>query len=164
MNRMSRPIAVAAAAALLVTSLAAGALAQGGRGPRGEGHRGFGMGRGFAGLNLTDAQREQIRDIRQRHEAEMKEARAKVDTARAGHRQAVEAIPVDEGRIRATSQALAEAQADMAVLRARVHSEIFALLTPEQQAKAKELRAQRENRMKERRERMQQRREQRRQG
>jgi Spy/CpxP family protein refolding chaperone len=39
----------------------------------------------------------------------------------------------------------------MAILQARIHSEVWALLTPEQQAKAKELKAQRETRMKERR-------------
>lgn len=166
MNRIVRPIALTAGAALLVTGLATGAIAQGGRGPRGEGYRGLGMGGGrmAAELNLTDAQREQVRDVHQRHEAELKEARTKVMAARDAHRKAAQAIPVDEAQIRAMSQALAEAQADMTVLRARVHSEVFALLTPEQQAKAKELRAQRETRMKERRDRMQQRREQRRQG
>jgi Spy/CpxP family protein refolding chaperone len=71
---------------------------------------------------------------------------------------------VDEGLIRSTSQQLAEAQADMAVLRARVHSEIWTLLTPEQRKKAEELKAQRDARIKERQERREQRREQRRQG
>ena len=78
-------------------------------------------------------------------------------------REAATTMPVNEGLIRSTSQALAEAQTEMALAQARVHGEIWTLLTPEQQAKAKELRTQRENRMKERRERMQQRMQQRRQ-
>jgi Spy/CpxP family protein refolding chaperone len=41
------------------------------------------------------------------------------------------------------------------VLRARIHSEIWTVLTPEQQKKAQELKAQRDARMKERRERRQ---------
>jgi Spy/CpxP family protein refolding chaperone len=84
--------------------------------------------------------------------------------ARDEHRAAVETLPVDEARIRATSQALAEAQTEMSVLRARVRGEVWALLTPEQQTKAQELRQQRQERMKERRDRMQKRMEGRRQG
>ena len=56
----------------------------------------------------------------------------------------------DEAAIRARSADVAAIQADAAVLRARVHQEVFSLLTAEQQAKAKELKAQAEARMKER--------------
>jgi protein CpxP len=159
MNRISRPIALTAGAALIVTGLVTGAMAQGDGGHRGK--RGSGGGfRGLAQLDLTDAQREQVRDVRKRHEAELNEARTRLRAAHDAQRDAANAVPIDEGRIRSASQALADAQADMTILRARVHGEILLLLTPEQQAKAKELRAQRETRMKERRERMDERRKQ----
>lgn len=162
MLKHSRSIALTAAAALVATGLAV-TTADAQRRERGPRHSGFGE-RAFAQLNLTDTQREQIRDVRQRHQPELTEARTRLRTAHEAHRAAAEALPVDEAKIRATSQALSEAQADMAVLRARVHGEVWTLLTPEQQAKAKELRAERQERMKERRDRMQKRMEGRRQG
>ena len=58
-------------------------------------------------------------------------------------RKAVETIPVDEGLIRSTTQALADAQTEMAIQQARLRSEIFALLTPDQQAQARKLQAER---------------------
>ena len=161
MLKHSRPIALAAGAALLVAAVAVSAHAQ----KRARGPHDFGFGpRAFAELNLSETQRDQIRDVRQRHDADLTQARDRVRKAREAHRAAVEALPVDEPRIRATSQALAEAQTEMSVLRARVHSEVWALLTPEQQTKAQELRQQRRERMKERRDRMQKRMEERHQG
>jgi Spy/CpxP family protein refolding chaperone len=50
------------------------------------------------------------------------------------------AQPLDEGRIRQQALALGEIRADGAVLRARIRSEIWPILTAEQQEKAKELR------------------------
>jgi protein CpxP len=156
----SRPLALTAGAALVVAAVAVSAHAQ--RRPRGP-HDFVGP-RAFAELNLSETQRDQIRDVRQRHEADLTQARDRVRKARDAHRAAVEALPVDEARIRATSQTLAEAQTEMSVLRARVHGEVWALLTPEQQTRAQELRQQRQERMKERRDRMQKRMEGRRQG
>ena len=54
-------------------------------------------------------------------------------------------------------------EADGAVLRAKVRGEVWALLTPDQQQKAREIQTQMEQRMGQMRERMQQRRLQRRQ-
>jgi periplasmic protein CpxP/Spy len=164
MNTTIRKSAVyIAGAALLAAGLGTAALAQGPEGRRGG--RGFGHGgRGgfpLAQLELTDAQRQQVRDVMARHREEMRAAGTKLGEAQRAQREAADTVPVNEGLIRSTSQALAEAQTGMALARARVRSEIWTLLTPEQQAKATELKRQRENRMKERRERMQQRRQQR---
>ena len=162
-----KSIALTAGAALLAAGLGTAALAQGPEGRRGG--RGFGHGSGGRGgfplaqLELTDAQRQQVRDVMQKHREDLRAAGAKLDQAHRAQREAATTMPVNEGLIRSTSQALAEAQTEMALAQARVHGEIWTLLTPEQQAKAKELRTQRENRMKERRERMQQRMQQRRQ-
>ena len=61
-------------------------------------------------------------------------------------RKAVDTIPVDEGLIRSTTQALVEAQTEMAIQQARLQGEIFALLTPDQQAQARKLQAERNQR------------------
>jgi Spy/CpxP family protein refolding chaperone len=108
-------------------------------------------------LDLTDAQHEQVRAIMQTHRDEL---RATAEQLRAAHKaqdDAVTAVPFDEGTIRERMSALAAIQSDAAVLRARVHSEVWAVLTPEQQAKAKEIEAEREKRMSEVRERVRER-------
>ena len=150
-RRFRSTIALTTGAALLVTGLAAAALAQGPDGPRGR--RGFGPGRGgFAlrALDLTDAQQEQVREVMQRRRAELRETDQRLGAAHEAQREAVQTVPVNEDLIRSTSQALAAAQTDMALIEARIHNEVWTLLTPEQQAKAKELKAQRDARVRQR--------------
>ena len=53
----------------------------------------------------------------------------------------VTADTFDEAAIRLKSADVAAVEADGAVLRAKVHAEVWALLTPEQQQKAKTLQA-----------------------
>ena len=65
-------------------------------------------------------------------------------------RKAVQTLPVNEGLIRSTTQALAEAQTEMAIQQARMQGEIFTLLTPAQQEQAKKLQAERETRAQQR--------------
>ncbi len=142
-------------ASVLATGLAAGVFAQGGpggrRGPGGPG--GFGGGRGvglpLAQLELTDAQKTQLKDVMQRHRADLQAAMKQLGTAHDAQRKAIETTPLNEGLVRSTSDAVGAAQTELAVLQARIHSDVFALLTPEQQAKAKQLSAERETRMKE---------------
>ncbi|MCC7242108.1 MAG: Spy/CpxP family protein refolding chaperone [Acidobacteria bacterium] len=137
-------------------------------GPGGPGGPGMGpgpmgllgnLGRGMRELNLTEPQREQMRGIAQAHQAELKEVGDRLRAAHQGMEALVTADTVDEAAIRAKSAEVAAVQADAAVLRARVHQEVLSLLTAEQQAKVKELRAQAETRMKERAERIQERRQ-----
>ena len=132
---------IAGAAVLLTAALVGTVFAQGGPGPRGD-RRGGGF-PGLQQLNLTDAQRGQVREVMQRYRNDMQETGRRLRAAHDAQQQAGEAVPVNEGLIRSTTQALAAAETDMAVLRARVHSDVWTLLTPEQQAKAKELREQR---------------------
>jgi protein CpxP len=110
-------------------------------------------------LDLTDAQREQVREVMQRHRDAMQTAGTQLREAHDAQRAAVETAPVNESLIRSTSQALANATTEMALVRARVHTEVWSLLTPEQQEKAKQLKAERQARMKQRLERRQQRRQ-----
>jgi len=119
------------------------ARAQEERGPM-HGPRGF-MG-GFAGLRqlgLTDDQWQQIRSAISSHKGEFKSVTDRVRTAREAQQVAIEQVPLNEPQIRAASSELAAAEADAAVLRARVHEQVFSLLTPEQQAKANSLAAER---------------------
>jgi periplasmic protein CpxP/Spy len=139
-------------------------------GPGGPGGRGFGpgpggrfgmlgeLGHGLRQLELTDAQREQLRAVMQSHQAEFTEIGDRIRTAHEALDAVVSADSVDESAIRARSADVAAIQADAAVLRAKVHQEVFSLLTAEQQAKAKELRTQAQTRMKERASRMRERR------
>jgi Spy/CpxP family protein refolding chaperone len=103
-------------------------------------------------LNLTDAQREQVRSVVQAHRDEIK---AVGDRAFEAHR-ALEAVisadTVDESAIRARSADVATVEADMAVMRAQIRAEVWQLLTPEQQQQAKTLQAEIEQRRSTRRE------------
>lgn len=101
-------------------------------------------------LELTDAQREQVRTVMQSHGAAFKEIGDRMRTAREALDTAVTADTLDEAAVRAKAADVATVEADAAVLRAKVHQEVFSLLTAEQQAKARELKAQRQQRMKQR--------------
>jgi protein CpxP len=137
--------------ALLTGVLAAGVYAQGPGGPGGgPGRRGAGgpggpggMGLPLRALDLSDAQEQQIKTLTQQYREQNRGAGEKLRAAMDARRKAVEAIPVNEQLIRSTSADLAEAQTEMALQQARLHSELFALLTPEQQAKAKTLQSER---------------------
>jgi len=98
-------------------------------------------------LNLTDAQREQVRTILQGHREEGQALMQRGHTALESLRKATETT-VDEGAAAQQGQALGTVIAEAAVLRARVRGEITAILTPEQQAEAAKIQADRELRMK----------------
>lgn len=160
---------VAASGALIIGLLAGGVLAA--QGPRGggPGRGGFGMSGDLGGpalplgrLDLSDAQRQQIRQIRERSADELRQAQIRLRQALEAQRKAIETVPTNESAIRADAQVVGEAIAEVAVQRARVYSDIWAVLTAEQQAAATKLRAEREARMAERQQRMAERREQRR--
>jgi len=102
-------------------------------------------------LNLTDAQKAQIKTIADSHRDEWKALGDRARTAHEALQQAVTADTVDEGLIRQRSAEVAAVEADMAVARARAHAEVFQLLTPEQKTQAKTLQSQVQERMKERR-------------
>jgi protein CpxP len=114
-------------------------------------------------LELTEEQRTQVRQVMDSHRAELRASREKLRAAHKAQRDAVTAAQFDEQTIRTQAAELAAVTADAAVLRARIHSEVFAVLTPDQQAKAAELKAQREARRSQFRERARDRVQQRRQ-
>ena len=117
------------------------------RSERGPMHGGRGFMGGIAGLRqlgLTDDQRQQIRAAISVASRRVQE-RVRIASARRARRSRRRSsrCPLNEPQIRAASSELAAAEADAAVLRARVHEQVFSLLTPEQQTKAKSLAAER---------------------
>ncbi len=137
-----------------------------GRGPGGAGGPGgpggpMGMIPGLRELNLTDTQREQIKAVMDAHKGEFDAQMQKAGPARKALNDAVMAETFNEATVRQKATDLAAAEADGAVLRAKVFSEVWALLTPEQQTRARELKAQAEQRMGQMRQQFEQRRGQR---
>ena len=163
MFRMKSLTAGIMVAALVTTGIAfaqgpRGGGPFGGRGGRGGPGGPGGPGLALGALNLTDTQRDQVRDIRERYREQTQPLAARLDDLREQQRTAIEAIPVDETRITSATQDLVQAQVELAIQEARLNADIWALLTPEQQAQATKARAAREARQAERREQMQQRR------
>jgi len=101
-------------------------------------------------LNLTDTQREQVRGILDSHRDEAQSLRQRAGAAFQALQAATSAVTVDEAAITQQSQAFSSLIAEAAVLRARVRGEIIALLTPEQQAEAAKIAADRQARMQQR--------------
>lgn len=157
-------IAAIAAAALITgaaVSVASGHQApqqgqtEGRRGPGGPGGRMGGPGGpgggglpGLRELDLTDAQKEQIRTIQQSHRDEMQQIGERTRTAQRAIDEAANGATVNEAAIRSQSTALAAAIADSAILRAKVNAEIFNVLTAEQRQKLNEVRAKMQERQK----------------
>jgi Spy/CpxP family protein refolding chaperone len=118
----------------------------GGPGPGGRGGPGLPGGLPLQALNLTDAQQDQIKQLTQQFRDQNQSVGEQLRAAMEAQRAAVEKMPVDEGLIRSTTQALVDAQTEMAIQQARLQSEIFALLTPAQQEQLQKLKAEREAR------------------
>jgi len=105
------------------------------------------------GLQLTDDQRKQLRDLAQKRQAANRDLNTRLREARQGMRQAQMTDTLDEGAIRRHASEMAEAEAELAIARSRARTEMMSVLTPEQQKTAQE----RRQRMLERQQRMQQR-------
>ena len=125
---------------------------RGGRGPGGPGGRMGGPGGPMAigiplnRLDLTDAQRDQVKSVMDSHQTELRPLGEKAMTARRALERAVTSDTVDEGTIRARAADLAAFESDVAVVRARVHADVLQILTPAQRSTLKELQAEREKR------------------
>jgi periplasmic protein CpxP/Spy len=150
---------VLALVALLAASVAYAQGPRGGGPFGGRGGRGFGPGLALGELNLTDAQREQVREIRERYRDQTRQSAERLNAAAEKQRQAIETLPVNETLITSATQDMTQAQVDIAIQEARLNSEIWSVLTTEQQAQATKLRAERKARMEERRQEIQQRRQ-----
>ena len=121
---------------------------RGGKGMRG-GHGMFG--RFGAQLNLTEAQKQQMQQISARYKESFKATRGQGKAQRGGGFDALTDGTFNEAAVRAEAQARANARVERHVARARMMSEMYAVLTPEQKAQITAARQQREQRRQQRR-------------
>ena len=104
---------------------------RGGRG--GHGMRGGFMGGRFAEkLNLTDAQKEQMKQIKTKFHESTKALRGESRGGKGHGFELFNGGTFDEAAVRAAAQARANKHVEMEVARARMMSEMYAILTPEQ--------------------------------
>ncbi len=108
-------------------------------------------------LGLTDSQKEQVKGIMQTHRDEWKSLAGRAFAAHNALHEAVTADTIDDKMIRQRSADVAAVQADMVVAGAHARSEVFQLLTPEQQAQVKSLQSKMQQRLEERRQHLEQR-------
>jgi protein CpxP len=135
----------------LLASGAAFAQDQGGPGRPGGGRGGRLGGPGGPGdvglplqqLNLSDSQRQQIRELIQRRRQEGEQVQTRLRAAMDARRAAIEASPVNEGAIRSTTADLVAAETEAAILQAHLRADVLALLTPEQQDQVRKFQAER---------------------
>lgn len=140
--------ALALAATLMMT--AAAAFAQ--HGPGGPGGHGGGPGRhggpggrgGLLGhfsraLDLTDAQKTQIKQIEDGFRESTKALHEQLAQSGGGPLDALNGGAFDEAAVRAAAQARANLHVELEVAHARMLSQVFAVLTAEQKAKLNEL-------------------------
>jgi periplasmic protein CpxP/Spy len=138
-------------AALLATGVAFAQGPRGGPGGRRGGPGGPGLGIPLADLNLTEAQRTQLQEIRARHRDEMTAAMTKLEAARRAQQAAIEKVPADEAQIASLTQDMTQAQVDVAIQSARLNTEVWSVLTPEQRAEVTKKRAERQAKLEQRR-------------
>lgn len=110
-------------------------------------------------LDLDDAQREQVRTVIGENREAARTAFRELRAAREALAAASAAATVDEDRIRTLAAEVGRLEGDAAIRRARVYAAVWEILTPEQQARAEEIEAERSERRNARRERMRERRE-----
>ena len=100
-------------------------------------------------LNLTDEQKTQMKAIMEKEHPAMKPLFQQQHQIDQQLRQYVEG-PFDEAKVQALAQQKAQLQAQLTVAETRVHNQLYALLTPEQQSQLKEMEARHESRRQER--------------
>ena len=117
---------------------------KGRRGPEG----GF-EGRFFEKLNLTDAQKEQMKQIATRYHESAKASRQQRSGERGGDFEPFNGGTFNEAAVRAAAQARANERVEMEVSRAHMMFEMYNVLTPEQKAQLASERQQREQKRQE---------------
>lgn len=142
---MKRRITVIASIAVLVIGATIFAVAQGPeamrkmhgqRGPHGHGDMLEHMSRE---LNLTEAQKTQVKSIMEGTEASAQGIHAKLEEIHNQLEAATANGQFDETQVRGLANQQAQLQADMMVEHLRVKSKIFGVLTAEQRVKAEEM-------------------------
>jgi periplasmic protein CpxP/Spy len=140
---MTRRFSLAAVALAVATMVSIPVIAQ--QGPPMRGGRGGGMGPGGPGplpmlrdLNLTDAQREQIRAISDAQREKGPGPGQKMGELQKALQLAILADAPDQQKLDELKAAIAGAEAEELVVRIELESRIAQVLTPEQRAQARE--------------------------
>ena len=133
---MKRSMWTVVAALLLAAVVAIPVIAQPPQGGRGPG-RGPGMGGMLRGLNLTDAQRDQIKTLTEQRRTGEDPRRNLMDLERQLHA-AILADTPDLPKIEELKSSVAAASAQELTARIDLESRIAQILTPEQRAQARE--------------------------
>jgi len=105
------------------------------------GMRGQLMWRGMARLNLTQAQKDQMKAFRDLQQKDAQAVRERMEGARQKLQEAMKADVPDEAAVTAAAGAMATAQSEQIVLHARAKAQLMKVLTPEQQTQLKQERA-----------------------
>jgi len=96
--------------------------------------------RGMAQLNLTQAQRDQMRALRGQQQKDTQAVRGRMRTARQKLQETMKADTPDEAAVKTAAGAFAAVQADQFAIQARAKTQMMKLLTPEQQTQMKDFR------------------------
>ena len=115
-----------------------------------KGGHGHGFLKVLSQLNLTDAQKQGIAGILKQHHEEAQDFRNHMFEARTALMEAITANDFNESAVRTAAQQAAENGEQLAVLRAKIFSEIRQLLTPEQQETLQKIKTDFTSHMKER--------------
>lgn len=100
-------------------------------------------------LNLSDAQQTQMKAVIAKEHATLKPLIQQLHQTHQQLRQ-YELGAYDEAKVRAVAAQEAQTVTELTVQKTRIHSELFQMLTPDQQAKMKEFEARHEARMQKR--------------
>ena len=157
MKKLNRFQAVAVAIIMAVAVAVPVVLAQSTGGDDGgrRGHKGHFGGRGgegriFSQLDLTDAQKEQIKAIHEKNRESLRPLMEQIRAKRQEIRQASEGGTVNEALVSQKLSEIAPLEAKMMAERARIHQETLSVLTPEQRTKLEQMREQFKSRRSER--------------
>ena len=135
-------LAIALAAVGTIFVFAQKADGDKGKFKRGFGHRAGGIERLAEKLNLSDAQKAQIKQIREASKAQNQPLRENMKSIRQQLNAAAADGNFDESQIQSLAAQQADIMAKLTVERLRAKSQTFAVLTPEQQTQARALKEQ----------------------
>jgi len=115
------------------------------------GHHGMFGGMGFhaRALNLTDDQRTQMKSIMTKEKPTLTPLFNQMATTRHQLRQLEMSGTFDEAKVRQLATQQAQTMTELTVQKARIHSELYQILTPEQKTKMTQMMQQREQRFQE---------------
>lgn len=152
MKKIGLRFLVAAMAVVLGTAIARSQTADAPPPPPMHGHE-FGMeghGMGFFAryLDLSDAQREQMKAVVHKERPVLRPLMQQLHQTREQLKQYEEGT-YNEVKVRALAAQQAQTMVELTVQQTRIHNELFQLLTSEQQSRMKEFEANREERMQE---------------